>query len=366
MTTKIKLKHQDKLTATKFFLNDYLLRKKKGAENNFYLSFYLSEDAPDTKVSRGIRFTRILKEVELTLKSQLKPKVANNILNQLDKVNLEEIVRDNSMSIAFFASEEFTGFLFIPFPVLENVVVAHSLHLKPIIPWIMSNDKFYLVTLSSKMCRLLKGDSFSLTEIKTVSLSGIENQNGRKGSDKKDKHKIIAKAEEEFYQFVKDDKFPIIIGGVEELHDIYINFNRDPDVLKERIVGNLDKTNFEELHTECLVITSLVKKKLESNLLVTYQELKPYGKILDRLSEVTLAAAQGRVRNLIVASDRFLWGHLDKSTGEVTKHINKNLAIPEDDILDDLAELVIARGGEVTLFKYSDMPSENEAIAFLR
>ena len=309
---------------------------------------------------------RMMREVELTLKSQLTPKIVNNILNQLNKLTLSDVVRDNKMSMAFFASEKFAGFVFVPFPVYENVVVARSLHLKPILPWIMSGDQFYLITLSSKLCRLLKGDSFSLKEISSITLPKNEIEKGKKMNDKKLKQKILARAEEEFYQFVKDDNFPIIIGGVEELHEIYLNVNRDPDILKERIAGNLDKINFEELHDECLSIINSIKKRRDQDLLSSYLEMKPYGKIIDKLTEITIAAIQGRVRNLMIASDRFLWGHLDKSTGLITSHVDKNLAIPEDDILDDLAEIVIARGGDVTLFKYNDMPSDNEAIAFLR
>lgn len=366
MFTKIKLKNQDNLTATRKFIDNYLQQRNKGADTNFYLSFYLSEDSATTHMSRGIRFTRMLKEVELSLKSQLKLSQANNILAQINKLNLAEVVRDNKMSVAFFASEKFAGFVFVPFPVYENVVVAHSLHLKPILPWIMSGDQFYLITLSSKLCRLLKGDSFSLTEVSSITLSKNEIEKAKKLNDKKSKQKILARAEEEFYHFVKDDKFPIIIGGVEELHEMYLNVNRDPDLLKERIVGNLDKSSFEELHDECLGIINLIKQRNDQELLDSYEEMKPYGKVVDQLTEITIAAIQGRVRNLMVASDRFLWGHLDKNTGLITNHISKNLAVPEDDILDDLAEIVISRGGEVTLFKYKEMPSSNEAIAFLR
>lgn len=366
MSTKIKLKNQDNLSATKKFIDNYLQQKNRGIDTTYYLSFYLSEDSTATHMSRGVRFTRMLKDVELTLKSQLKPREASNILAQINKLNLAEIVRDNKMSIAFFASEKFAGFVFVPFPVYENIVVAHSLHLKPILQWIMAGDQFYLITLSSKICRLLRGDSFSLTEISSVTLAKSEIEKSKKLNDKKFKQKILARAEEEFYQFVKDDKFPIIIGGVEELHEMYLNINRDPDLLKERIVGNLDKRSFEELHDECLGIINLIKQRSDQELLDSYAEMKPYGKVADQLTEITIAAIQGRVRNLMIASDRFLWGHLDKNTGLITKHISKNLAIPEDDILDDLAEIVIARGGNVTLFKYREMPSDNEAIAFLR
>jgi hypothetical protein len=357
--------NQEVLTATKNFLQNYLSQKNRGVEANFYLSFYLSEDNTNIHMSRTVRFNRMLKEVELSLKSQLRAKSAENILNQLKKLNLTEIVKENKMSMAFFASEEFAGFVFVPFAVYENVVVARSLHLKSILPWILGDDQFYHITLSSKQCRLLKGDSFSLTEISSITLSEKELGNIKKYNDKTMKLKLLSKAEENFYQVVKNDKLPIILGGVEELHDMYINLNRDPDLLKERIVGNLDKSSFEELHRECLGILNSIKLKNDNNLLLSYREKKPYGKVTDQLTEITIAAIQGRVRHLMIASDRFLWGHLDKTTGQMTNQINKNLAIPEDDILDDLAEIVLARGGHVTLFKYKEMPSDHEAIAFL-
>jgi hypothetical protein len=366
MNLKVNVKNQESLLATKNFINNYLLKKNRGLETEYYLSFYISEDNPTTHMSRNVRIARIMREVELSLKSQLRPQVASNILNQLSKFNLAELVRDTKMSLAFFASEKFAGFVYVPFPVYENVVVAHSLHLKPILPWIMSGDQFYLITLSSKRCRLLKGDSFSLSEISSIDLSKSELSALKKTNDKKAKVKFITMAERQFYEVLKEDRLPIFIGGVEELHDLFLSVNRDPDIAHERIIGNLDKTSFEELHEECLCIINKIKKQSDEKLLHSYGELKPYGKIIDELTEITIAAVQGRVRNLLIASDRFLWGHLDKTTGKITNHISKNLAIPEDDVLDDLAEIVIARGGEVALFKYSEMPSDNEAIAILR
>ena len=68
----------------------------------------------------------------------------------------------------------------------------------------------------------------------------------------------------------------------------------------------------------------------------------------------------------MIANDKFIWGKLDKVSGEIDSRINKRLAIPEDDVLDDLAEIVLARGGDVVLCKFNEMPSESEAFAFLR
>ena len=358
MTTKIINNNQEIANLTKEFLTQYLAKKNK-TENEVYLSFYISSDNKDSPTSRDARLAYKLREVELTLKSQLNPKMAKILIDQLAKLNPTEVIKENKMSIAFFVSESFAGFIFVPFSVFDNVVVARSLHLKPIFSWIKSGDQFYLITLSSKLCRLVKGDSFSFTEVSSVTLSSID-------YDKISKQKFISQAEEEFYQYVKNDNFPIIIGGTTELIDLYKRVNRDPDVLKERIVGNLDRSTFEDLHEDCLTILNTIRTNNDQAVLAHYQEMKYYGKVVEELNEITIAAIQGRIRNLMIASDRFLWGSLDKTTGKITSHINKNLAIPEDDILDDLAEIVIARGGAITLFKHHEMPSGSEAIALLK
>ncbi len=365
MTSKIIIKNEEVLSATKEFLSQYLAQKNR-IDNGVYLSFYFSEKSEDSQTSREVRFAKMLRSVELTLKSQLNPKLAQVFLGQLNKLNPEVIVRSSKMSMAFFVTEKFAGFLFVPFPVFENVIVAQSLHLKPILSWIKEGDQFYLVTLSSKSCRLLKGDSFSLSEISTVTLPISEHDKNKKVSDKNVKLKLISQAEKAFYEYVKDDNFPIITGGVEELHDLYKRVNSDPDLLDVRIIGNLDRSNFEELHEDCLNILNSMRLKNDEKILAHYQEMKPYGKVIEELNEITIAAIQGRIRNLIIASDRFLWGSLNKVTGKISKHINKNIAFPEDDILDDLAEIVIARGGAITLMRHNDMPSDNEAIALLK
>lgn len=366
MNTKITIKNQKILNETKTFLTQYLSQKNREIGPKIYLSFYLSEDTTNAETTRAAKFSKILREAELSLKSQLNSKIAGKMLEQLNKINPIEIVRDSKMSIAFFVSEHFAGFVLVPFPVFENVIVAQSLHLKPILPWIKSGDRFYLITLSSKTCRLLKGDSFSLTEINTVTLPNDETRNIKKMSAKNNKLKLLSQAEQEFYQVLKNDAHPIIIGGVNELHDLYKTVNRDPDLLKERIVGNLDRSSFEDLHDECLKILNTIRSNNDANILLTFQDLKPYGKVIDELNEITIAAIQGRVRNLMVASDRFLWGHLDKTSGKITNQLTKNLAVPEDDILDDLAEIVMSRGGDVTLLKHNEMPTDRKAMALLK
>jgi len=368
MDAELNLVKREVLSNTKTFLNQYIGQKNKGIENGVYLSLYVSQEDDGNSFSRGVRLQRMLKEAELTLKSTLPVREANIIWDQFKKLHPVEIVRSTKMSVAFFATEDFAGYLFVPFTVVENVVVARSLHLKPIINWVNSNDQFYLVTLSSKKCRLIKGDSFTMEEVSIITMPTdiVEEKHKNKNVNKTKKNLFLKRAEEQFFPFLKDNKYPIILSGVQELQEIYLKYNRDPDILSNRINGNVDKESFEELHAECLEI---LKERLffkVQSVLAKYSELKPYGKVLEDLNQITIAAIQGKIKDLIISDDKFIWGRLDKKSGEIESFINKNIAIPEDDVLDDLAEIVMARGGNVVLCKHSELPTESEAFAYLK
>ena len=80
---------------------------------------------------------------------------------------------------------------------------------------------------------------------------------------------------------------------------------------------------------------------------------------------VAEAAVLGRVRRLLVADGTPLFGRVDRVTGEVTLHAGQ-MGPQDDDVLDDLAEIVLARGGEVIVLDPRKMPDEAAAAATFR
>lgn len=354
----LRTNNQQILLETKKFLESYLSQKNKEIERNAYLSFYISKEG---RGDRDSRLRRIFREAELAIKAQLNNKEANQLIVKLKSINWKDL-SNNDMSTAVFVTPDFVGHLHLPFPVVESVVVARSLHLKPILNWINREDQFYLITLSSKLCRLLKGDAFSLTEIDRLEIETSES----KTIDKKEREKMISLAEERFYPFMKDDHFPIILGGVVNHHDVFTKMNRDPDLIQERIIGNLDRMSYRDLHERCLLLLEQRRSHQGQELMKKLKEEIHYGKVLTDLNKITIAAIQGKIKNLVIPEDKFIWGKLDKETGMIASTSVKNLAVPEDDVLDDLAEIVMARGGGVTMCKYREMPAGIEAFAFLR
>jgi hypothetical protein len=80
--------------------------------------------------------------------------------------------------------------------------------------------------------------------------------------------------------------------------------------------------------------------------------------------QIAKAAIQGRIRKLIVADEIRIFGKLDLKTGGMAIH-PFDLDHEDDDILDDLAQTVLAQGGEVVLASRDEIPKGRPVLAIL-
>jgi hypothetical protein len=95
-----------------------------------------------------------------------------------------------------------------------------------------------------------------------------------------------------------------------------------------------------------------------------FEEARSKGLGADDLAKIAEAATQARVGSLLVEAERRIPGRLDQATGSVTL---SGLEHPEvDDLLDDLAELVLKKGGQVVVVPAVDMPVATGAAATFR
>jgi hypothetical protein len=77
------------------------------------------------------------------------------------------------------------------------------------------------------------------------------------------------------------------------------------------------------------------------------------------LADVARAAVQGRVGLLLIEAERVVAGVIDRGTGAIQAG---NLADADvGDMLDDLAETVLGRGGEVVVVPAERMPASAAA-----
>jgi len=84
----------------------------------------------------------------------------------------------------------------------------------------------------------------------------------------------------------------------------------------------------------------------------------------DQMVQAATAAAEGRVDTLFVESGRILPGIVDATTGAITFDSNDETDV--DDILDDVAEMVLRAKGRVLVLDAEHMPAGTGLAAILR
>jgi len=101
-----------------------------------------------------------------------------------------------------------------------------------------------------------------------------------------------------------------------------------------------------------------------SRLADAFEEARSKGLGSDDLAKVACAAAESRIGSLLVEAERRIPGLMDKGTGGITF---SRLEDPQvDDLLDDLAELVLNKGGQVVVVPAVDMPVTTGVAATFR
>ena len=98
--------------------------------------------------------------------------------------------------------------------------------------------------------------------------------------------------------------------------------------------------------------------------LLEFEEADELGLARRNLFQIAHAAVEGRVKKLILAEDMVIWGKLDRKTGGILLNPFQ-MDHEDDDVLDDLAEVVISKGGEVLIVPMESMPKARPALAIL-
>jgi hypothetical protein len=162
-----------------------------------------------------------------------------------------------------------------------------------------------------------------------------------------------------------DGRAPLIVAGATPLLPLFREACGDPGLQAEFVEGAVDDVAAEQLHERTLPEARRALEARDEALVAEFRGQLDRGLAADILTRVAEAAVVGRVRRLLIADGRPLFGRVDRTTGEVTLHAGQT-GPQDDDVLDDLAEIVLARGGDVVVLDPPKMPDEAAAVATFR
>ncbi len=268
----------------------------------------------------------------------------------------------------------------------ERAVVADSFHVKPLLRSLQDRNRYHVLAIGTRRVALYDGSERGLVPralpglpapLEPTATGGARNGGGRGargGPGKAPAEGDGGRREETLRRFRAADAAlretlpgatPILLAGPGNLIPAFREVCTHPAVHPEGVDGAVDDVAVDELHERVLPAARRALEARNARLVEEFLKAQDRGLGSDVLTTVAEAAVAGRVRRLVVAGGKTLFGRVDRETGEVTLHAGQS-GPQDDDVLDDLAETVLARGGEVFVLDAAKMPHEVAAVAIYR
>lgn len=280
-------------------------------------------------------------------------------------------------------------------PVPERAIVADSFHLKPLLRIVQSADRFHVLALNRQAAKMFEGNRDALREIEMA--PGARTLAEALGDEHTEPHSTVAsyggpgggglakhhghgsrKDEigidtERYFRAVdrvvlehhsRPSGLPLVLASLPEHQSPFRGVSQNPFLLEEGLAGDPWALEADDLRARAW---RLVEPQYVAKLAAhaeRFHAARAKGLGSDDLKAVAAAAHAGRVGTLLVEAESVVPGRIDGESGEVRA---AELAHPEvDDVLDDLAELVIRAKGEVVVVPADRMPTGTGVAAVYR
>ncbi len=370
----------------------------KSAGKGSCLSLYMTthKSHPDN-LQDPIQYKNLLKQLAESLKHDSLQANVDALLSPFEALLNDDNFWNHTLSgLALFGTTDFFKVVKVPVAFRELVVVAESFHIKPVEKYLQSTDRFQVLGLSLHDFQLYEGNRHSMTPVELpedfpdtikkalgselteehLTVASYGGAGGNKGSmvhghgSRKDELDIDAErffraaADLVYKEISKPSGLPLVLAALPEHHNLFQMVNRNPFVLKKGIKVNpksVDAEKFVQLAWDVMEVDYTQKLNALAD---AFRDAMSGGMGSEIISEVAIAAAESRVDVLLVEADRVVPGTLNEETGAIEKG---NIEHPEiDDLLDDIGELVSARGGNVMVVPREFMPTETGLAATYR
>ena len=305
----------------------------------------------------------------------------------------------------FMAPSEFRSFR-LPQDLPELVVVNRRFHVKPLIPLLAADGRFYVLAVSQNETRLLVGSRQSVRVLQLDSIprsiadalkfeqpekqlqwhSGTPSPgrgvgaragaqrfrrraavfHGHGGLEDETKDRVLRyfrQIDAGLHDVLRDEHAPLVLAAVDHYLPIYREANTYPHLLDEVITGNPERLRPEALHD---LAWSLLEPRFtneQRRAAERCEQAIAKGLGTTDLVEVVRAAMQGRVDTLFLVQERARWGRIDDAGAVVT---TLEPGATDEDLFDRAASDTLRNGGCVHIVPADEMPAGGEIAAILR
>lgn len=278
-----------------------------------------------------------------TLDSLLRP-IHGFLKNQQKEVG--------DVPIALFCTSSFAGYSRLPFKANPLAVVSNSFHIKPLLKWMQREHPFSLLQLKEQEAVLYQGSLSYFEEIEKLPYNELRTMDG-----------VFNALDRAVYRSIQSSRVPLLLAGEFDLIESYRTVSGYKAILDDAILDPSLLISQEKLHAAAIRVLEPFLEQKENALLSSFRTAERSGRTSAILQEIVQLALVGRVKHLFINEKMHVWGKINSDTASFT--YSSRQTAPEDDVLDDLAEIVLKRHGVVTVLPPMKMPNGKAACAIL-
>lgn len=301
--------------------------------------------------------------------------------------------RHQAEGLAVFRSPDVFKTYRVPFPVGEFVAVTDRFYIKPLLPLLINEARFYVLALSQKTVRLLDctRDGFEPVPLSDVPqdieqtlperpeahlqryslpIGGPEGGRfhahgvGTEDVDMINMKRFFQRTEDGLRQRLTGERVPLILACVEYLAPIYREVSRYRFILGEVVAGNPDGVPDDELHRKARPIADRHFEQARAKAVAEYHEGIAKGRAGHTLPDVLTAAFQGRIATLFIPLGVRRWGRFDFNRLVLDEHDHEEPG--DEELLDLAAAQTLRQDGKVYGMKPAEIPGGHLLAAVYR
>jgi hypothetical protein len=350
------------------------------------------------KQANPIRYKNLLRQVQASITEKYEAREVQAIVGKLEDLGRdEEFWLRRTEGLAILASVNRFEVFELQRSVPELVIVADSFHVKPLLRIVQSADRYHVLALSRKEVKLYEGNRDALDQVELTGVpstitaalgeeltepyqgfhsvgpyhaarsnTGIHHERGQKKDevdlDMQRFFRIVDRGILEHYS--RPTGLPLILAGLPQNVSGFRAVTHNPHILAAAIELDPVSLSPEQLRAHAWQNIEPIYLQRLAELTDSYHLNRSRGLGAEDPAAIAEAAAMGRVGTLLIDAERLVPGKIDATTGKIERRPFED---PEaDDVLDDLAEIVVRMKGEAIVVPTHRMPSTTGVAAIYR
>lgn len=320
---------------------------------------------------------------------------ARELLTALRELPADPIAwQQRGHGVAYYAAEGFVRMLHTTTQLPEGLEIEDYFCIRPLIPLVSEEERFYVLSLSQKRVKLYAGDARELHELEVDGLpqnladalkiedadrgeqvhsaarpangmgerknmAVFHGQGGEADHLKADLKSYIDQVARAVDRRLNSEQAPLVLATVEGNVPLWKAASRYKYLVEEIVAGNPDYVSLHELHSKAwpLAQPALARKR---ELALRRLRQADVSRVAMGLTNVVVAAVAGRIDTLFVDCRESRWGRYDPERHAAELHWERQ---PGDlDLIELAAAQTLSHKGEVFAYQGNGAPGHAEAL----